>query len=376
MNSQQELPKTHRAIVVTSTEEPPTVRSVPTPQPSPGSAVVQILVASVLPYARDVYNGTRKYPFPRPLVIGSSAIGRVAAVGPDATILTPGQLVLFDSFIRGRDDPTVAFLSGVHEGFTEGSRKLMHGEWKDSTYAEYAKVPLENCQILNEKRLLGSVQDGGLGYCIEDLLYISTLLVPYGGLHDIDVKSGETVIVTPATGTFGGAAVQVALAMGAKVIAMGRNLNTLKKIATTHERIEIVQITGDMQADLEALQKFGTIDAFLDISPAAAAKSTHLKSGILSLRPGGRMSCMGGLDEDVPIPHSALMHRSLQLKGKWMYDRQDVGALVKMIEIGVLKLGASAVATVVGKFGLEDWNNAFTAAAENNGMGSYAVIAP
>ena len=90
---------------------------------------------------RQIYNNERQYPYPKPLVPGTSAIGRVAAVGPDATSLKPGQLVHVDCVIRGRDDPDNIFLAGIHEGYTEGSKKLMHGEWKDSTYAEYAKVP-------------------------------------------------------------------------------------------------------------------------------------------------------------------------------------------------------------------------------------------
>ncbi len=130
-------------------------------------------------------------------------------------------------------------------------------------------------------------------------------------------KSRETVIVAPATGAFGGAAVLVALAMGARVIAMGRNVKVLEQVAARSERVKAVPITGDMQKDAEALQKFGPADAFLDISPPAAAKSTHIKSGILSLRQSGRVSLMGGFREDISIPHGVVMHRNLVLRGKW-----------------------------------------------------------
>lgn len=376
MASQQALPTTHRALVLSSTTKSPTVRTIPTPQPTPGSAVVRILVASVIPYMRDIYNGTRQYPYPTPLVIGTGAIGRVAAVGPDATSLQPGQLVHVDAVIRGRDDSTAVFLFGAHEGFTESSRRLMHGEWRDATFAEYAKIPLENCNPLDEKRLLGKPDNGGLGYKVEDLAFISTLLVPYGGLSDIDVKVGETVVVAPATGAFGGAAVLVALAMGARIIALGRNLDALTRISARSERVEAVAITGDVQTDAKALRQFGAVDAFFDISPPAAAQSTHIKSGILSLRHSGRVSLMGGIGEDISIPHSVVMHRNLQLKGKWMCERKDIGALVKMVEVGVLKLGEGAGAKVVGQFELEDWDSAFTAAAENAGMGLQVLIRP
>ena len=376
MSFNQELPKTHRALILRSTDEPLKVEVIPTPQPTPGSVTVRVLVASVIPYARDIYNGTRQYPIPMPLVIGSSAIGRVAVVGPDTTFLKPGQLVHVDTFLRGRDDPTALCLFGIHKGYTEGSRTLMHGEWRDATYAEYAKVPLENCNALDEERLIGSPRNGGLGYKIEDLQYISALLVPYGGLRDIDLKAGETVIIAPATGAFGGAAVFVALAMGARVLAMGRNVEALQKVAARSERVEAIPITGDVQKDAEALQKFGAADAFLDISPSAAAKSTHIKSGILSLRHSGRVSLMGGIREDIALPYSVIMYKSLVLRGKWMYDREYIKALIKMMEIGILKLGESAGIKTVGKFALEDWNRAFDAAAENPGMGMQALIAP
>jgi threonine dehydrogenase-like Zn-dependent dehydrogenase len=377
MSSQQpSLPKTHRALVVTSRDEPPTIKDLPTPQPVPGSAIVRIICANIVSYMRDIYNGKRQHAYPTPLVAGTSAIGRLAAVGPDATLLSPGQLVIIDSTIRGRDDAGAVSLLGIHEGFTPGSARLMRGEWRDATYAEYAKVPLENCHVLDEKRLLGAADAGGLGYAVEDLAMISRLMVPYGGLRDIGLRAGETVIVAPATGQFGGAAVAVALAMGARVIAMGRNVEVLKKVASMSDRIETVPITGDENADMVALRKFGVIDAFFDISPPGAAGTTHIKSAILALRPGGRVSLMGGIRGDVAIPYGAVMHRDLKLKGKWMYPRDAVGELIKMVEIGLLKVGKPAGFKVVGKFSLEEWDEAFTATEKNAGIGEQALICP
>jgi threonine dehydrogenase-like Zn-dependent dehydrogenase len=178
----------------------------------------------------------------------------------------------------------------------------MRREWKDATYAEYAKVPVENCHLLNEFLLLGK-----LSYAVEDIADISRLVVPYGGLRDIDIKAGETVIIAPATGPFGSAAVTLALAMGVRVIAMGRNLSILQRLAASHSRVKIVQITGDMVADTAALQQFGLVDAYFDISPPEAANSTHMRSAIMALRHGGRVSLMGGIHWNVAIPHSRVM---------------------------------------------------------------------
>jgi D-arabinose 1-dehydrogenase-like Zn-dependent alcohol dehydrogenase len=311
MNTQ--LPPTHRALVQRVYADPLQVETIPTPQPTPGSAIIRILAAPVVSYTSEIYDGTRKYPYQTPLVTGISGIGRIAAVGPDATSLAPGQLVYVDCVIHGRDDPSAIILSGLTDGGSEGSRKLMRGEWRDSTYAEYAKAPLENCVPLDEKRLTASPTEAGLGYDIPRLAYFTQLLVPYGGLRDINLQAGETVIIAPATGGFGGAAVLVALAMGARVIAMGRNLESLEKLKKLSDRVETVPITGDLEGEVAALARFGPADAYLDISPAQAANSTHVKAGIMSLRHRGRVSLMGGFIGDVAIPHRIVLRNDIKL---------------------------------------------------------------
>ena len=125
-----QLPETMRALVVHSTDQPPKVEQVPVPQPFHGSAVVQVLTAGVISYIRDIYNGKRNYPFPTPLVAGTSAIARVVAVGPDAVRLKPGDLVFVDCTIRARDSDDI-FLAAISQGFGEGSAKLMRDVWRD-----------------------------------------------------------------------------------------------------------------------------------------------------------------------------------------------------------------------------------------------------
>lgn len=90
------LPETHKALVLSSCKEPLdiAVQTLPTPKPSPGSAVVRVLSTHVFSYGNDVYSGKKPYPMSLPLTPGAGAICRVAAVGPDAVSLSSGQLVL------------------------------------------------------------------------------------------------------------------------------------------------------------------------------------------------------------------------------------------------------------------------------------------
>jgi len=115
---------------------------------------------------------------------------------------------------------------------------------------------------LNEKVLLGSTAEGGLGYSVADLSILPRHPVTYGGFRSIDLKPRETVIAAPATGAYSGAAVEVASTMGARVIAVSRNLSSLKKIAAANVRVSIIQLKGNIEEDLASLMKFGPADTY------------------------------------------------------------------------------------------------------------------
>lgn len=371
------LPATHRALRQDKRFEPLSVQVVPVPTVIPGSAVLRVHAAGILSYMKQIYNGERNYPYPVPLTTGSSAIARVVALGPDATRLKVGDLCLLDITVRARDGKGDIFLSAITDGFTPGSKKLMADSgYRDGTYAEYVRFPLENCYPLDERKLLGPVDQGGLGYTIEDLLYISRLLVPYVGMGPmcIDVKPGETVVVAPATGPFGAAAVHVALELGAgKVIAMGRNTTVLERVKALEpddkrERIATVPLSGVLENDLQALNEAkngGEIDVVFDISPPMAKDSAHIKAGVMSLRHGGRLCLMGGLQNDIALPHSKIMHFDLTIKGKWMFEREDVTSFIKLVESGTVRLhnekrGWHMYGNQASKkYRLEDWAEAF-----------------
>lgn len=306
-----DAPEQHSALVLENRDAGFVLKKLPTPQPDPGSAIVRIDAAGILPYHLNVI---RHYPIPIPLVGGFSAIGHIVATGSDAVTLKPGHLVYIDCVIHARDNPDVFFLSAIIEGFTDESKHLMRHAWRDGSFAEYMKVPLENCIQMNETRLCKE-----LAYSIPELMYMAYLLVPYGGLKDIEILPGESLVVCPATGSYGGAAVQVALAMGARVIAVGRSEEKLEKLkehvvkASHGADLETFIVKGDEDEDLVGLRAFGTIDAVLDLTPPSAASSPHTKSAIRALRRGGRVSLMGSTQN---IGASEILTNNIALKGK------------------------------------------------------------
>jgi threonine dehydrogenase-like Zn-dependent dehydrogenase len=374
------LPSTHKALVLSSFKEPldVSVDDVPIPHLTSGSAIVRVLATGVPPRVKSTFSGKVPFNLKLPLTPGSNAICRVATVGPDAVLLQPGQLVVVHIHVRGRDDPTISMLHGFHA--TGPAEKLMEEEWRHSSYAEYLKAPLENIFPLDEDLLVNR-----MGYKIQDLTYIPFLLVSMGGLADIDLKPGESIVVAPATGTYSGAAVVMALSLGAIVVAAGRNEAQLKTMVNTlgsqyGNRLSYVQLTGDSSKDTEALRKASPggkgFDAYIDFSPPQAAKSTHLKSSLLALKPHGRVSLMGLIREDIGIPYAFVMFNDIQIRGKFMYERDNVHRVIAMVEAGLIKLGEALGIHIIGSYPIEEYEKALDIAEQNPGHGKLVVFTP
>ncbi|KAH6652815.1 hypothetical protein BKA67DRAFT_593026 [Truncatella angustata] len=365
---------TSKSLIVRSVSQPLDleIRNNPIPTAGPGSAVVQVLNAVINPAASFTLSvPVPNFQFPVPSIYGHSCIGRIVSVGQDSTSLREGQLVFVDSFITSRDDPDVEILMGLMDGGTPQSKKLANEAWRDGCWTTHAVVPLENAIPLDEDALVSKH-----GYDINELCYMPRFAVAYGGVSSLSIKAGETVIVGPATGGYGGAAAEVAAASGARVIAFGRNKGALAKLQSNIPHVETVVLTGDIEKDTAAFSAFGQADAYIDFSPWQVQNPPHLQAAIRSLRRRGRVSLMGGVTGDISLPYWLIMMNSIELKGRWMYSRKEIRKVVKMVEMGVLKLGKSVGHEVVGEFALEDWEQAFGAAGKATSWGQSVVFTP
>ena len=76
---------------------------------------------------------------------------------------------------------------------------------------------------------------------------------------------------------------------------------------------------------------------------------------------------------DVAIPHGIIMHKNIRLYGKWMYEREDIVDIFKMVETGLLDLNFMKI---VGEYPLEKYKEAWDHAAEMAGFGETVLIKP
>ena len=152
-------------------------KELPTPRPGPGQVLVEIQAASLnFPDLLIVQNKYQIKPA-LPFVPGSEFAGVVAAVGDAVTHLKPGQ--------------PVACLAGT------------------GGFATHTLAPAALCMPLPP------------GFpAVDAAAFIMTYATSHHALVDrAQLKAGETVLVLGAAGGVGTAAIQIAKAMGARVIA-------------------------------------------------------------------------------------------------------------------------------------------------------------
>ncbi len=358
-----------KAAVLHAFGTPLSVEQVPAPVIGTGEVLVDVAAAPVLSYTGEVLSGARRYLLPTPVVPGGGAIGRVRAVGPDATRLQPGDWVFCDPTVRSRDGalaPDIT-LQGV-SARGEGGQKLQR-YFRDGTFAEQVRIPTENAAPI------GPIDPSEAGRWSA----FGTLLIAYGGLLAMDFRPGETLLVSAATGNFGSATVALALAMGARsVVAPGRDEAVLDDLRRRFgERLVPVRLSGDGAADTEAMKRaaLGPIDAVLDFLPPSVAASVA-RAAIMTLRQGGRAVLMGGVGmlggEDLALPYPWIMRNLITVRGQWMYDAAAAPGLVALVRSGLLDLGHWAVTA----FPLDAANDAVAHAASNAGPFKLTVLEP
>jgi alcohol dehydrogenase len=339
------------------------IETLPEPAPGAGCVTVDMIAAGVTGYAANIFNGSRNYALELPVAPGAGGIGRVRATGPDATKLKAGDWVFCEPTIRSRDNAADTILQGWT--YRNEAALPLHRLYHHGSYAEQMLVPIENVTPIGDIDPVDAGRWTALG----------RLLVPYGGLLAGDLRSGETLVVSGATGGFGGGGVAVALAMGAgKVVATGRNAHVLDDLARRHgPRVRPVQMTG-VEADdrvriIEAAE--GQVDVVLDFLPREASAS-QAQAAILSVSPGGRVMLMGGVRSDLALNYNVLMHKEITLRGVWMYPRDAIPRMVRMVRAGLVDLAQFELT----EFGLDGANDAVSHAAENAGPRQLTVIRP
>lgn len=356
-----------QAWTLDSTDAPLRLEEVPDPRLRGGAAVLRMLAVQVPAYTRVLTTGGRGG-IATPTVLGVGGIGRVESVAEDVHTVRPGDVALCTGFLgTGRiAEPEEVLLgwTGIGgRGRATEATDAMRRVWRTGTFAERALMPGSALVAL----------PGAERYPdLARLAFLPWLSIAAGAVERSALAPGDAVVVTGATGQLGGATVLLALARGAgRIAAVGRNAESLDRLAALDPRVRPVRSADDRTADGAAIREAleGEADVVIDaLGPAPTPDPTM--AGFDALRTDGTMVLVGGVRQVLPIPYDELMHRRITLRGSWMCSNETAYAVWRQVEAGVVDLSALDVTSV----GLDDPDEVLGRAERTRGLGFVALV--
>ena len=351
-----------KAVYLEKPGAPLRVIEQPDPKLRAGGAIVNISAVPVLSFMKKVVSGDLGYAMATPWIPGPNAVGVVDSVADDVIGVKPGDQVFIDPHIYTHT-ATDAY-DGILLGLTALSplAPALQQRWRNGTFAQKCLVPAECLTVVT-----------GTSFEPARIAWLSYAAVAYGGLLRGELRPGQTLVVSGATGNIGSCAVLIGLAMGARrIVALGRERDVLGQLKSIHPaRIETIELKGDFDQDKQRIAAAaGGADLVYDMlgnartfAPTAAA--------IHALRRGGTAVLMGGVQADFSLPYAHIMLNEISIKGNMMYPRRAPAELLDMVTAGLLPLAQVQIRT----FPLEQVNAALDHAERSRGL-SYSMLTP
>jgi NADPH:quinone reductase len=253
------------------------IGNLPKPQPAGSQALVKIAAAAVNPIDAYIRSGAAKMDVPRPFVLGCDLAGTVEAVGPQAKRFRVGDRVW-------------------------GSNQGLLG--RQGTFAEYAAVDEVWLHATPD-----AVSDETAAACA-----LVSLTAHLGLVRDAKLMSGELLFVNGGTGGVGSMVVQMAKAIGGRVV-------------TTAGSDEKVRACYAMGADLAINYKTEDIDAKLrQFTPDGVnvwwetLREPNFDRTVSLLAAQGRMILMAGRDARPAFPVGPFYVKGCRLYGFAMFN--------------------------------------------------------
>jgi NADPH2:quinone reductase len=188
----------------------------PRPEPTATQVLVRVTAGAVNPIDTYLRNGANYWELPRPYIVGCDLAGVVESVGESVTRFRPGDRVW-------------------------GSNQGLLG--RQGTFAEYCAV--EECWLYPTP---AGVEDQTAA-----ALALVGITAHLGLFRESQLKSGQTVFVHGGTGGVGSVVVQMAKAVGARVMTTG---GSDAKVARCRELGADVAVNYRTQDVAQAVQAF------------------------------------------------------------------------------------------------------------------------
>jgi NADPH2:quinone reductase len=249
----------------------------PKPEPADAQVLVKVDAADINPIDTYIRGGLVAMPLPNPYVLGCDLAGVVEAVGPAATQYKVGDRVW-------------------------GSNQGMAG--RQGTLAGYAAV---------EEQWLYPTPHGISSEAAVALSLVG-ITAHLGLVRHAKLAAGEIVFVNGGTGGVGSAVVQIAKALGAKVITTAGSPEKIKRCRELGADLAINYRTGDIVARIKEFAPRG-VDLWWE-----TLREPNFDRTVSLLAAGGRMVLMAGRDARPPFPVGPFYVKGCSLFGFALFN--------------------------------------------------------
>ena len=327
-----------RAAVMEGIRKPLVVRELPDPSPAPNGAVVRVEANGICRTDWHLWTGDWSWfgiQLPLPHVLGHEFCGVVEAVGRDVTRVKPGDRVLVP-FSQG--EGTCEWCRDGHHNICD--TLLTPGVVYWGGFGRYVAVPFADVNLVPLPERVGFVEAASMG---------CRFMTAFHGLVDqAAVRAGEWVAVHGCGGV-GLSAVQIATALGARVIAVDVAPDKLA-MAKTLGATAVVNAAQD-DAGKAILQLTG---GGAHVAVDALGIAATCQGAVMSLRKRGRHLQIGLTSSAeqgmIALPIDLIVLKEITVVGSLGMPAPRYGTMLGMVEAGTLAPGK----LVQRRIGLEE----------------------
>ena len=308
-----------KAAVFHEAHQPLTLETVSTPEPGLDDVLISVAACGVC--HTDLHyldHGTPTFKHP-PVILGHEVAGTVSAVGARVTAFKVGDRVLIPAVLSCGH---CTLCRTGRENICENSRML--GNHIDGGFAEYLVVPAKDVFRLPDDIPL-----------IEGSIIADAVTTPFHAVvRRGKVTPGDWVVVVGCGGV-GLSLVQIATAIGARVIAVDINDHKLD-IATRFGAVATFNSAGPKKLDKEVR---GLTGGGVDVAFEAVGKPATQEAALNCVKTGGRMVLVGYSTDTLPLNAGRVMFREIDVVGSLGCRPVDYPRVIEMVRQGHIKLG-------------------------------------
>ena len=341
-----------RALILEQPGRPPAlaVRQIPMPVPDPHEVLIEVAACGFCHHDLLVMAGVLRRGVKPGVVLGHEIAGVVADAGMAVTGFRPGDHVVTSlTDACGQCDRC---RSGREHRCLNG---MGIGHSRDGGFAEYVAV--------SESSLVGIPPELDL---VQAALFACPMGVALRAAQSVArIGPGDTTVVTGAGGGLGIHALQVAAALGSRVLAVTTSPDKLGTFASLGAEEILHTDELDFSELVLALTEDRGADVVLDTVGSPLFPSTWR-----SLAQFGRLALLGEISgRPVELNLAEVIFRDAQVLGSSGVSRGDIARIADMVS------GGSLTPIVADTLPLEEAGTAFQLLADRKVLGRLALTA-